>query len=573
MIGTLSQSVSRILWVLLLAGFAVAAAEANVIAKVDRSVLAADETLTLTLRIGDSTDAAEPNLSVLENDFEILGSSRSSNITINNGRWESFVEWTISLAPRHAGKLHIPALSIGSANSSPMTITVTEPRQLPGTARGDVFVEIETDRDKVYVQAQLLLSVRVYHAVNFDRGASLSEPEFPNTVVKQLEDRSYAREINGRRYGVFERRYALYPQRSGELVVPVLNFRANLSSGRRSWFDSLRSGRELRARSMEKRIPVLPQVSGSGGDNWLPASTLSVAETWDRPPEELRVGDSATRTVTIEAHALLGSQLPPLPELQVDGLKLYPDQADVSESETAAGFHARRIDTSAVVPVRAGEYLLPEIRVSWWDTGAERHREALVPARQIRVLPAPGGISDPTDAPIIPLEIASDTKAVAGRTSALAEQDLWFAISTVLALGWLFSSWQWWRLRRRLAMPERAERPTADAATEKTLYRQLQEACGHNDGQRAESLLSAWLAAYWQEPAGATVSRPLSRFQDPQLNQAAEALLANRYGPDAGQSWQGLALAEALQRVRQAHSRTKSKSKSDPLPPLYPEPS
>ena len=74
MIGTLSQSVSRILWVLLLAGFAVAAAEANVIAKVDRSVLAADETLTLTLRIGDSTDAAEPNLSVLENDFEILGS-------------------------------------------------------------------------------------------------------------------------------------------------------------------------------------------------------------------------------------------------------------------------------------------------------------------------------------------------------------------------------------------------------------------------------------------------------------------------------------------------------------------
>jgi len=55
------------------------------------------------------------------------------------------------------------------------------------------------------------------------------------------------------------------------------------------------------------------------GDWWLPASSLKTI--WDSAPDQIPFGETALRTVTIEAVGMTADQLPPLPFLP-------PGQAD-----------------------------------------------------------------------------------------------------------------------------------------------------------------------------------------------------------------------------------------------------
>ena len=166
---------------------------AQAIASIDRSVIGIDETFRLTLRVGESSIRSDPDLSPLENDFEVINNSKSSRYSLVNGKAESTTEWTITLAPRREGKLTIPALRIGSSQTLPLDIRVSKAASKPAGAQQNLFIEVELDSEDVYVQAQALLTVRVYHSVNLDQGASLSEPEIADTLVHKISETSYAK--------------------------------------------------------------------------------------------------------------------------------------------------------------------------------------------------------------------------------------------------------------------------------------------------------------------------------------------------------------------------------------------
>jgi len=336
-------------WLALMLLLALAAgARAGVSAQVDRDRVALSESFRLVIRAEGSIGAREPELAPLDRDFEVLGTSRNSSFTITNGRSESATTattWEVSLLARRAGELTIPPLEVGGERTAPLTIRVTEDPAPASAATRDVQLEVETDAAEVHAQQQLLLTVRVLHAVNLNRGASLEAPEIPDAVVRELGEHSYEKTVGGRRFGVFERRYAVFPQKSGELVIPALAFEATVG-GSAGWFDQFgRRAKMLRLRSEEKRVRVLPPEDGA--TPWLPARVLTVIETWDRSPQELRVGDSATRTVTITATGLTGAQLPPLPAPAVDGLRFYPDQPRIEDAQDDEGITGTRVEASA----------------------------------------------------------------------------------------------------------------------------------------------------------------------------------------------------------------------------------
>ncbi len=127
---------------------------------------------------------------------------------------------------------------------------------------------------------------------------------------------------------------------------------------------------------------VLPQTPGC------PPGSLTLEENWSTSPEQLRVGESATRTIRIQGEGLQGAQLPPILFAPTDGLKYYPDQPQISEQEIPDGLLGIRQDSAAVVPTRAGTYLIPEIRIPWWDTQSEQVQYAVLPEREITVTAA-----------------------------------------------------------------------------------------------------------------------------------------------------------------------------------------
>lgn len=545
-------------------GCAAGAAFAAATASVDRSRIALSESLELRIRVEGSSNLADPDLAPLARDFEVVSSSRNARIALVNGRSEAWTEWVIGLVARRIGELEIPPLEVEGQRTAPLRVQVS-PDPDPGASAGrDLVLEVIPEANAVHVQQQLLLTVRVLHAINLNRGASLEEPDLPGAVVRKLGENSYEKTIGARRYGVFERRYAVFPQRAGELRIPPLEFSAQIGGG--SWLDPFGArGRELRLRSTEQVIAVRgPQDAATP---WLPARMLTLVETWDRSPTQLRVGESATRTLTLTASGLTAAQLPPLEPGAVDGLRFYPDQPQTTDEDSADGITGTRTERAAVIPMRAGEFELPPIRLRWWDTVNGRFTEAMVPGRTVRVLPAAGTpahtATDPVTTPAMPdPAIAQQPASPAGDAPAVYP---WILACTLLALSTLVSATRWWQLSRRMAPPPS---PATTASREPELFASLTASCRAGEAARAESLLLAWARARLPDPVPRSLGDFARRVADPHFDSALRALLESRYGHSPG-GWDGSGLEAVLGRLRASLPHA-TRPASLPLPPLYP---
>ena len=245
---------------LLLQGLA-ATAQGALTASVDRQLVHLGETLRLTLRSDGATDPGEADLAALRQDFEIL--QRSSNIStrIVNGRSMRRRELVLELTPRRVGRLPVPAFEVDGERSAALEVEVRpEPRVTPGDEV--VLFSAEVDREQVYVQGQVLLTLRVQQAVNLE-SRSVTELEIPDAFVRTLGQNSFQRTIDGRPWLVHEIRYAIFPETSGELRIPQQTFSGRLGSTRRSLFDTRPAGRLLRRRTEAITITVRPRPAGT----------------------------------------------------------------------------------------------------------------------------------------------------------------------------------------------------------------------------------------------------------------------------------------------------------------------
>jgi hypothetical protein len=141
------------------------------------------------------------------------------------------------------------------------------------------------------------------------------------------------------------------------------------------------------------------------GEVWLPAKALTLEENWSISPDSLNVGDSTTRTLTLTARGLQGSQLPPLSSVQgainIPEIRFYPDQESIDQSELADGLQGRRVQSEALVARSGGTWTLPEIRVPWWNIETDRLEFATLPAQTVVVtaVQTANQIDDPATAP------------------------------------------------------------------------------------------------------------------------------------------------------------------------------
>ena len=359
---------------------------AELSATVDRREIAMGETLRLTL-LGDAGEQpAEIDLTPLARDWEILSRSSATNARYINGQNQVTRTLEMELAPLREGTLSIPSLTNGGRTTTPISIRVNpEPVVAPGDAL--VLFEASIEDASVYVQAETILTITLQQAINLD-GGEISAFDIPDAIVEDLERRSFQRRVGNRTWLVTELRYAVYPQKSGRLAIPAVGFTAREVQPGRSLLGA-RLGRRLRLASEPIELDVKPVPASFPGEVWLPARELSLTENWSIDPETLNVGDSTTRTLTLIARGLQGSQLPPLSSVQgslnIPELRFYPDQESIDQIELSDGLQGQRIQSEALVARSGGSWQLPEIRVPWWNTETDSLQYALLPARSVSV--------------------------------------------------------------------------------------------------------------------------------------------------------------------------------------------
>ena len=512
---------------------------------------------------------SRPDFSPLQQDFEILGTSQSTNVSVVNDQMQESTSFIVDLMARREGELTLPSIDFGVGRSEPLTVTIAAAASGDAAATGEeIFIEVEAEPATPYVLAQVRFTLRIFRAVRTSE-AALTEPEVAtgDAVIERIgEDLVYETSRGGARYSVVERRYALFPQSSGPLVIGPMIFDA-VVGGRRSLFEPRARGRRVRVRSEAMEFDVQPIPESFTGRSWLPAERVELTEDWPGAAgAQWRAGEPLTRTLTLSARGLTASQLGGIGAEVAEGVKQYTDQPELDQAAVDGSLVAVRRETVALIPSRAGRFELPEVAVPWWNTVEDRLEYARVPARAVTVLPAAGAPgqtaeSEAVTAPAVP----ATTGEVESVQPASAQSNAWAWLSALLALGWLTTLALWVRSRRRIveATSPQAGRPPPQP---KAVIARLERACAANDKDAASQAMLLWGAARWPGSPVRSLGELAARL-DGEFQSEVHRLSRARYAP-AAEAWNGEALWNAFQANRKTRTK-RSRPQGPQLEPLY----
>ena len=549
-------------------------------AEPDRTRLYEGEVLTLTVKGStkidinlsnlfdfDISSLPSPDIEKVTPDFEILARNQQYSIRTVNGDMVGEITWTYQLAPKSTGEITIPALTFKDSVSRPVTIEVVDgsPPDQAHTSR-DSFIELSADKAEVYVQEQLILTVRLFFRGNLIRG-ELSDPQHPNAIIETLgKQREFSRDRDGVRYRVVERSYALFPQKTGSFNLPAIRFEGQAR-------DADGSLRFLRDSATLFEVPVKEVPQEFSGSAWLPATNLTLAEAGMPPTLNLKTGDNLTRTLSLQATGLPSEALPPLPDSVPEGLRSYPEEPQRNTSIGPDGILSTLTQTRALVPVEAGKLVLPAIRIPWWDTQSDSEKVAVIPAQTLNVTFADGA-TIPSPAPTDNQATAAETGSEQSASNMGVTTDdgrYWQWVSIALAGIWVLTMLAWWRTRRVTSRTP-ANTDSEGAGNEGALFEQLLDAAKEGSTS-TPGLFVSWANLRWPGHNFCSAKDIFSVLPAADLEQELDRLQAHLFSRDhsggerSNKTWDGSALANAL---KQARKKVDHPSSETGLPPLYP---
>jgi len=504
---------------------------AAVQASLDRPDIYQGESFTLTIT-SDTSQGSMPNLSLLEKDFHVLGTGSSRQFQVINGAATARTSWNIELQAKRTGQFLIPSLRVGQELTNPIQVTVSEPPEASSVDDGQhIFIELEVESgDKpIYLQQQVLYTVRLIFDQPILEG-SLSDPAPENALVEQLGKNERGKtQRNGRPFTVIERRYAIFPEKSGQLIIPPLRFQGSLVSNtqrkrsqrnidpmmRRFFggdpFASMQDqGRPVTVQSKQTSLDVLPRPASFSSRHWLPAADLELVDSWAEQPPEFKVGEPVTRTLSIHAKGLLATLLPKLEITDVDGVSIYPEQPETETRTDGTWVYGIRKQNMSYMPTKAGQLILPELQLNWWDTTAGVERTAILPKWTVDVLPGKGLPEVPVvqadasnqtgeQADAAAVEVNKSGDAIEEVSWAKQIKKYWRWLLVVLMMLVLVIFWLRRKKRVEFGVTHKEtfgaqDKTKAHIETQRELKLRLQKACSENDASSAAEILLAMAA-------------------------------------------------------------------------------
>ncbi len=538
-------------------------------AKVDRQTLSIEETLTLRVRLSDKNNQGEPDFSLLESQFDVLSQHQSSQVQYANGKVDSYTEWTISLAPKRTGKLLIPSFNHLGFYSDAIEINVTKATAAPQGNLKEIFIETLVEKPSVYVQEQIILKHRLYYSRNVE-SLDAQPLELENATIEPLEDARFRRSIDGKVFNVAEFNFAIYPQESGELIIPSLTWQLKVATSQRprSFFDTGRY--EIRRlRTQEKAIEIKPKPAAFPADKtWLPATSLKLTESWSGEIESIDVGEPITRTITLLADSLMSSQLPDvLISGQQSGIKTYTEQPSFEDNPGSDGVFSKRVESAAYVFSEPGKITIPAIEIPWWDTKENRMKYARLPEKTINIS---GEVANIQNAQ------AANTQSINNGIPKISEENvtyvknenlwIWQVATFLFALLWIgtliFNPFY-----RQPDNKKKDEKEPNEQQELKKTFKQLEQACSQNDAIKIKQALAEWGKLYLKRPSPVTFIELNNEFSNQDLKTLLTSIDNQLYGDSAKSDFtEGLQLLSILKQILK--SRTQ-KSQDNVLEPLY----
>ncbi|TRW90290.1 BatD family protein [Candidatus Methylobacter oryzae] len=557
--------IKKLFFLLLLLNFApvnVFAAQIGV--SFDRNPVSLDESFQIIFS-ADETPDSDPDFSPLEQDFEVLGQSQSSSSSWINGQSSKTIQWTVNVMAKRTGSLIVPQISFGKDVSRPASILITQASANKAfNTDDDLFLEVEVTPESPYVQSQVLYTVKLYRRVEIAQ-ATLSEPELGDAVVEKLgDDNNYTTQVNGVNYVITERKYAIFPQKSGSLTIKPLVLSAEVVANTRPNFNGFFNSQMTKTKKILSKpvtLNVKPAPATFTGNHWLSAEQLVLKEEWSGDNQQMKVGEPLTRTLTLLAKGATVGQLPELNTGKIDiQLKTYPDQPVLQEQKKPEGLIAFREEKIAIIPSKAGFYKLPAIEIPWFNSQSQKMEIARIPETRITVLDAVGAEQMPA-APEARVAEQQPPKIEPSAPVAAQpqQQNIWFWIALFFGSGWLATLAYF--LVKRPAKKSVVEKSPVEIRLEDNI-KKLKKACADNNAMAAKDALLAW----GRQKYGVVNLGAIADLSDARLRDEIRYLSQTLYGNGADQ-WQGKKLFQAF--VENKARERMAVTEDDKLEPLY----
>jgi len=553
------------LWFVALAAHAAAP---GLHAFLDRDHAALGDTVTLNIEGADALSGT-PDLSPLQKDFDVLGTSSSSKVEIVNGVSRTSTQLGIALRPRHAGTLTIPSLRIGSGQTQPLTLQVTPaPSGALGNVGDPAFLQDSADSTTPYIGQQIVYTLQLFYTGSLT-GGQLEDPQADGAQVIHLNgDTRYQTTRGGQTYQVVERHYALIPQRAGRIVVRGPTFLGQmLSQNRSDPFDSFfDDGTPVQARADDVTLDARA-VPANAGTPWLPARSVQLKLTGLPSDGHIKAGEPLTLTLGIDAVGTSVSRLPQPQLPPLDGARVYPDQTQDSTRDDGRWLHATRTRSFAIVPNSGGTLTIPAITLNWWNVATDRTEQARVPAHTLTVIGAAANVT--TQRPNA--AGATLTNAIADGATGNRVAAIWRDVALASIALWLIAltAFAWWWFARRPSQNTAGVALDVDENDRRrgALRKRLTDAAQRGDAAACERAL---LVGARGERTGARNTGALREaLSDPAQRAALEQLQRARWkGGDARAACD--AVARAFARGFAWRDLEHEKRRAEALPPLYP---
>lgn len=246
--------------------------------------------------------------------------------------------------------------------------------------------KVETSLEKtgpIAVGEMVILHVDLLAPGYFFGAAVFDLPRIPGTLIlPPLGSPAVgSREIEGVEYTTQRHELYLFPRKEGDLTVPTFEIRFAI---KRSPLDKEEVAQSVKTAPITFKTTLPPGMPP--GSSPVSSADLKVEETWKPVPgTKGKLGDAFVRSIRWTASDVPGMAFPPLDPGRIQGLGIYAAEPMISDTSDRGDFHGERMDSVTYVVKSGGHFVIPALKVTWWDPSAKAMKQVDFPERAFDV--------------------------------------------------------------------------------------------------------------------------------------------------------------------------------------------
>lgn len=218
------------------------------------------------------------------------------------------------------------------------------------------------------VNQQLMLTIDLQTTRWFSAGTQIAPISVPNLIMKQtgLQAANFSRQEGGKTWAHQLWSIPLYPQATGKYEIPPIAIDVQVTN---------EDGRVIKKTLMTKPLVFqtqLPDANLNTNHPWVVSPNVELSQDWSLSNDEMKVGDSITRTVTVTAQDTMAILLPDLlNQTSTAQISSYSEPSALSDTQNRGDFEAKRVESETYVIQQGGELTLPDIKLTIWDPATQ----------------------------------------------------------------------------------------------------------------------------------------------------------------------------------------------------------